>query len=161
MAPLDQVQRPLSSHVNYADLSTFDLGETEGKGGMNLATESDLLGSLGAGGRGFLGDGREMGGRSQGVASPLGRLGASHPWLRDVSLLCACVCQSICHAAEWRTTRGLTMGTVGLAHNSCSGNAELLSNAAFCPFIHPPPPGSRAGHSFSYSRDNNSSSAHH
>lgn len=56
---LDQIQKPFSSHLNYADLLTFDLGGTEGKGDMNLATEFDLFSSLGNSGEGFSGDGGE------------------------------------------------------------------------------------------------------
>lgn len=55
-APLHQMQKRFSSHLNYADLLTFGLGETEGK-----ATECDLVGSVGKRGEGFSGDGREMG----------------------------------------------------------------------------------------------------
>lgn len=50
------MQKRFSSHLNYADLLTFGLGETEGK-----ATECDLVGSVGKRGEGFSGDGREMG----------------------------------------------------------------------------------------------------
>lgn len=73
---LDQIQKLFSSHLNYTDLLTFDLGETEGKGDMNLATGFDLLGSLGNSGEGFSGVGGE---RRAGGGSPLGRLHAFHP----------------------------------------------------------------------------------
>lgn len=51
---LDQIQKPFSSHLDYADLLTLDLEETEGKGDMSPATEFDLFSGLGGRGEGAL-----------------------------------------------------------------------------------------------------------